>query len=533
MDASAQISPRSSVDRWSLGAFIAIVTCAFPLLLYLGRNQWFFYDEWWVLGDGTGSQNSFLEAYAGHWITVPMAVYRINFRLFGLNTYLPYQLPVVLLHLGSAVLLRILMRRAGVRGWIATVAALAFVFFGSGEFNVFFGFQVSLTGSLFLGLLLFVLADQPGTINRRDWLGLAVGVVGLMTSAVFVPIVAGFGVAVLMRRGPRVAAFYILPLALIFSVWYAFYGRDDGSLSLSSPDEAIRFVLRMLSGALTSLAQSDLGGLVLGLVAGGAVTVTVIRAIRTRQWAPLAIPAGLLTAWISFATLTALGRANLFGAASANASRYIHISAALLLPLIALGAEYLAQRNVIVGAVPIVVLLIGLPGNYDALAHRNPFTTGSLEHQIASIAHSEHVDDVPPDLEPFTIGPLQQKLPITAAWLSREAEAGRIPRPTGATPQQQLTAYGRLALQQQELPRAVHGCRAAGSNQVRLSLDEGERIAFDGGIQVIVLSDGVRSLPIVFQSSLGPTVAAELGPLELMVFNAAAGHPPELCDLPR
>jgi hypothetical protein len=80
-----------------------------------------------------------------------------------------------LAHVGTAVLLRMVMMRLGVRGWIATAAALAFLFFGWGRENIVFGFQVSLTGSVLCGLALFLLAEGPRSVTRRDWLALGVG----------------------------------------------------------------------------------------------------------------------------------------------------------------------------------------------------------------------------------------------------------------------------------------------------------------------------------------------------------------------
>jgi len=517
------------VDRWALGVFVVVVVCAVPFLLYLGRDQWFFLDEWWLLSDGAASHGGIFDAHNGHWITLTAIAYRINYALWGLRTYLPYQVPVVLLHVGSAVLLRILMRRLGVRGWIATVTALIFVFFGSGSLNIFFGFQISLAGSLFCGLALLLLVDRNGTIDRRDWLALAVGVVGLMTSGVFVPMVVGVGVAALLRRGPWVAAFYTVPLGLIYGIWYLLYGREDRVLSLSGPGEAVRFGARMLSGTFTSLAGSDLAGLALGLVVLGALATTITGAVRARQWAPLSLPVGLVTAWVVFAGLTALARASGFGAEAGDSDRYLHISAALFLPLIALGTEYLAEQNVFAGTLPIVLLAVGLPGNLDALANPDPFTLGD-RNGIATLAHSEYVDDVPPDLEPFTIGALGATLPITTGWLAREAKAGHIPTPRDESPALRLSAYGLLALQQEGDRRNERDCPRSRERQVELALAQGQRIVFEGDIRIRVRDGQGQSPPIAFTSTLGSTLVAGLEPLDVVVTDAERGRRPRLCE---
>ena len=97
------------------------------------------------------------------------------FRLFGLRSYLPYQAVVLAFHLGSAVLLRVVMRRAGVSASIATITATAFVFFGSRSSDVVWAFQMSFSGSLLFGLGQLLLADHDGPIGRRDALALVGG----------------------------------------------------------------------------------------------------------------------------------------------------------------------------------------------------------------------------------------------------------------------------------------------------------------------------------------------------------------------
>ena len=179
MTATATHPPAADLrtgDRpWPRRVFVAGLVVAAPLLLWVGRDHWFFLDEWLVLQRDGLTDPGYLDAHNGHWITVVALDYRLNFRLWGLGTYLPYQVPVVAAHLASAALLRIVMLRVGVRGWLATGAALVFVFLGSGRDNITFGFQISMTGSLLAGLALLLIADHAGPVDRRDLVGLLVG----------------------------------------------------------------------------------------------------------------------------------------------------------------------------------------------------------------------------------------------------------------------------------------------------------------------------------------------------------------------
>src|SRR5262249_41669374 len=148
-----------------------------------------------------------------HWSTIPILSYRLLFTLFGLHHYALYQVPVIILHLTAAALLLIVMRRAAVNPWIAVTAASTFALFRSGWFNIVRAFQFGFTGALVLGLVHLLLADHAGKVDWRDWLGLLAGLAGLMTAGVAVTMVIVVGLAVLMRRGWRVALLHTAPLA--------------------------------------------------------------------------------------------------------------------------------------------------------------------------------------------------------------------------------------------------------------------------------------------------------------------------------
>src|SRR5439155_24603972 len=117
-------------------------------------------------------------------VTMPVLVYRALWSMFGLRAYLPYRLVVLVLYLAAAALLFVVIRRAGVQPWIAAGAASAYALFGPGWQNAIKPFQMTFTGALALGLLYLILADHDGGFDRRDWFGLAVGLLALMMSGV-------------------------------------------------------------------------------------------------------------------------------------------------------------------------------------------------------------------------------------------------------------------------------------------------------------------------------------------------------------
>jgi hypothetical protein len=133
-------------------------------------------DEWDFLADrSAGSARHVFGPKNEHWTTLPVLMFRLLWWIVGLHSYVPYLVPLILLHLLIAALLRVVMRRAGVNGWIATAAATVFVLFGSGWFNLEYAFQVTFRGALAFGLVHLLLADHPGGVDRRDLWGLVAG----------------------------------------------------------------------------------------------------------------------------------------------------------------------------------------------------------------------------------------------------------------------------------------------------------------------------------------------------------------------
>jgi hypothetical protein len=518
--------------RWPRVVFWTGLAIGLPLILWFGRDHWFFFDEWLLLVRDGLTTPGYLDGHNGHWITVLVVEYRLNFHVWGLNTYLPYQVPVVLAHLGTAVLLRAVMRRAGVRGWIATVAALAFVYFGSGRDNITYGFQLSLTGSLLVGIALMLLADRPERrVTTQDWLGLPLGLVGLMTSSVFVAALVGLGVVLLVRRGPRVTAFYLVPLGAVYAAWYLRYGGDSSESTRLSWRTA-RFVLRMFGSVFEALAQTGIGGALLVLLGGMGLVLTIRRGLRvgfTDHGGPVV---GLAVAWVVFAGLTSLARAHgAFTADSHGTGRYLHVGAALFLPSVAVGIEQLARRRALLGVAAVLVLASGLPGNLDRLARTDPIFLSNPElfgadsrPILEAMAHSPLLDDVPSDHVP--VNGAFDELDLTVGWLRRSAAAGRIPEPESVDPQVALTATSYLVLTQRTGSDQAAGCPAA-AEPVRQVLGPGDQLGFEGAIAVAITDGEDESRPRELRSTDGSVLRALAGPVDVMV--RGVGEAPRVC----
>jgi hypothetical protein len=495
--------------RWSALLFATAIVVALPLLLWFGRDHWFYLDEWQILGADGVSSTGYLDGHNGHWITWLRLEYRLNFELWGLHSYVPYQVPAVLGHLASAVLLRQVCRRVGTRGWIATGVALAFLFFGTGRVNMTLGFQVSLTGSLICAFGMFLLAEGPRAVTRRDWLALGLGVVGLMTSGVFPAILVGFGITTVLRRGARIAAFYAAPLGAIYLAWYVAYGRESAFPARLTSQTASYF-RRLLWSGFDALGQGGVAATSLVVLAVIGLGAALHRAWRSRIWAEAAMPVGLCAAWLVFNGATAVTRESL--AAFEVGGRLVHVSAALVLPLIAAGVEELARRRTVLGAAALVPLAVGLPGNLDQLSETSILFRANRELAYA-IAYSPFVDDVPENVRPMQDHGFLP--PVTAHWLARQAAAGRVPKPDDPTAELRLTATSRLVLTQAD---ATHqpDCPALTAPLVA-TLEEGDELRFAGAIEVAVTKGAHQSEPRRFLGLDRSVIRAQAGPVDVVV----------------
>jgi hypothetical protein len=232
----------------------------------------------------------------------------------------------------------------------------------------------------------------------------------------------------------------------------------------------------------------------------------------------------LAVAWVTFATATALARASVeLTAETYNAGRYLHVGAALLLPLVAAGTEALTRRRMLLGAAALVPLAMGIPGNVDKLAHTEPIFAGNRQH-IFAMAHSPFVDEVP-RATALQMGPFRS--PLTTGWLARQAAAGRIPEPDGVDPVRDLTATNDLVLSQETSSADRAPCPRL-TAPLTLSLRSGDRIEFTGTVSVAVIEGSQESYPRQFLSRDGPTIRALAGPVEVVV-RPALGQQAHAC----
>jgi len=411
----------------AVGCFVAFEVVAGAAFLFWGRRLWFQNDDWdFLVSRRAGNLHSLFSPHTGHWVTLPILVYRLWWSIFGLRDFVAYQVLIVGLHLVAAGLLRVVMRRAGVRPWLATLAAAAFVCFGAGYENILRPFQITLVGSLVFGLAHLLVVDRDGPLDRRDLLGMSFGLAGLLCSGVGVVMVVTVGAVVVLRRGWRVALVQTVPLALIYTVWWFAIGHTQ-SLPSRGVGEAIRFAWRMVTASIAAAGQVSGLGVVLAAILVIGFVLAARRAGARQLRSTMAAPFSLVGGSFVFVALTATTRAGTF---LPNASRYLYLVVAFALPAFGVAIETIMRsRRWLV--VPIsAIVLVAAVGNVRALVDYTHSPAVQYEpafRRMVLTAPLAHVAKQVPPKARFESGGAGAAR-ITIGWLLDNVASKHIPK---------------------------------------------------------------------------------------------------------
>lgn len=382
---------------------VAIAVAAFAVLLYLTRHFTFFYDEWdWVLGSPTWNLASYFQPHSEHWSTIPMAVYKVLFSIFGARHYLPFMVPVLTLHAGVLLeVFRIVRRRSG--DFLALAAVIALALFGRGYENLLWGFQVGFVGSVFFGLVAIDLLDVAAAPAWR-WVAASAALnAALMSSGVGLFFLGAVGIELLFDPGrrPRLAVL-AAPLAA-YLAWVAFAGhggisshRSPFSLSaLESLGAYVPYGVAAATAGLFGFPPDDAWLALTALLA--LLAVGVVERPSLVNGRTLAAAGGLV---LQFG-LTGLVRAEL-GVAQAASTRYVYVgSVFLLLLLTQFLAAVPARRGVLVAVAGLTVT--GFLLNAAVLRDVAHAKNAQFNQQIAELQTLElfrHSPDLVPSSRP-------------------------------------------------------------------------------------------------------------------------------------
>jgi hypothetical protein len=520
--------------RLALLVFAAVEAAAVLLWLVYARALWFFADEWDFLAGRTGGDlGDLFRPHNSHWSTLPILAYRLLWWFVGLRSYLPYVALLVVLHVTAAALLRVVMRRAGVGPWIATAAASVFALFGAGYQNIVWAFQIGFTGALVLGLTHLLLADHDGPVDRRDWLGCLAGFAALLCSGVGVTMVVVVGLATLMRRGWRVAAVHVAPLALVYVVWWASIDNEPQETGQLRAVELARFVRNGVQGVFGALGQVTAVGLALGvlLVVGLAVAWVPLDGARLRRRA--AAPGALLLGVIVFLLLSGVWRVGFLGPEAARASRYLHPSAAFVLPAVAVAADAVVRRWRFLAPVVLVLLIVGIPGNIRALTdytHNQKQSQQDYRKMMLALPRVPAAREVPKTVRPDTSG-FDSRQNVTIGWLLDGAASGRIPEAGQIPPALAAANTFRLSFRQTHTASRWTACQTI-SKPITRPLEKGEAIGVRGWFLRVTSAAGASAgTSLVLDPRDGNTLVDVRGPLTVHLGANSPFFPVTICDL--
>lgn len=323
----------------------ASLVAGFVFLVVLHTTQWFSYDEWAFI-DGA----ELLEPHGGkggHWSTTPILIYQGLMAVFGLHTYLPYAIAMVLTHLAATHLIWRVALRVGAAPWIATTASAVFVVFGTGSENILWAFQTGFIGAVAVGLGALLVALSPHLSWRRLLLVVLLELFSLTWSGTAIPLVAATSVIVLLRHGWRKAIPVAVVPGAVYLAWYVVYalagvgGVDQGELGPYKLFVAMpQFVGVLLVFGFGDVFPVPGVGFLLLLGIAAWIVVLLVRRVRLPGAAPAFV---LMGAAAMFAFMTAYSRA-IYSVPSGRASRYVYLVTLLLLPLLTLALTRASAR---------------------------------------------------------------------------------------------------------------------------------------------------------------------------------------------
>jgi hypothetical protein len=509
--------------------FVAYLAVSWWVLIFeLGDDRWFRGDDWRFLsGRDGGDLNDVFRPHDVHPVAVPVLLFRLMFNLFGLE-FTPYLILIVTMHLGLVALLRCVIRRAGVGPWIASSAAGALVLFGPGEQNIHWVFQITFVSSMLLGLTQLVLADHDGPVDRRDVIGVAAGVVAVLSSSVGPLMVVAVALAALLRRGWRPAVLHALPPTVAYLAWVVLANPPDYELDRPPIGVVWDWIHGGTVGTVKALGHGrTIGVLLLVMLAAGLVVLA-----RTLPFEDLrrraAVPVALLACVPLLFVLTSRLRWN-FGLGAARSSRYLYIGALLSLPILALAGDALARRWRLATVPVVLVLLAGVPGNAGEFGE-SIFNAKYFEAQRQMVLGLPRADEA--RQVPRSVRPLEDQLPgsaLTIGWLLDRLDEGELPDP--GRPDPEVTARFPLRLGLVPVAEPHRGDCRTETSAIELDLEDGDRFSIRTPVRVATLAteDGdATSRALRLNPTSSGTIEVVL-PLLIRVYPAVPGNRFTIC----
>lgn len=334
----------------------AALVLSLAAILWIGRSQWFFGDDWAILAPHL--DGAIMLPHVGHWNLIPAVVFQGVRDWLGLGSYLPFLALAVLVHLLVAHLGWRILLRVGARPWVATLLSILVMLFGGGSENIFWAFQFGFMGAIALGLAVLLLLDRARLSPLSCTAIVVLSVLAPMFSGTAIPVLAAAAIVGWIRHGFLRTLLLLLPTAIIYLLWFvleALHYRVPGE-GITSPGGAVLYAAGMYGGGL-GRALPWIG---LGVIPAAILVIWFFVTVR-RRMRSVATPAyAMVIGSVIFVALTTWSRMS-HGLSGSAAQRYAYVTLALTLPAFGILLSWLAARSRLwsVTTMLLLVVLIG------------------------------------------------------------------------------------------------------------------------------------------------------------------------------
>jgi hypothetical protein len=302
----------------------------------------FFFDEWiWIMQRHSFDEATLLQPFNNHLMAMPIATYAVFYRVFGLDSPLPYQLALLAGHLATCVLLYVYLR--GRIGWLLAIGGTAaLAFFGYTWPVIIWPISLGWVYATTAGVGALLLVDRD--TRRADIAAMAALLIGIASSGIAVPFVIGVAVELALKRAWNRVYVAVVPL-LVFGAWYL--GYASGTSDSGSVGDVVDFAEKLLAQTFGTLVGIDDRGTAAHVVLAVAfVAIVALWFALGRPHSPRLL--GNAAALASFTVLLSYSRAT-------SGLTQWHSYAAAVFVLLTLG-ELVAGRSIPI--VPTVAVLV-------------------------------------------------------------------------------------------------------------------------------------------------------------------------------
>jgi hypothetical protein len=323
--------------------FYACTGIVYLLLLLSASRQWFFYDEWDLLGPRyevflNGDWLEFLfSPLVDHLTAINVVIYTLVIELFGIDSYFPIGFLMVTSHLGVSLIMRAILRSKGLSNNFSNFAFFFILLFGPGIEDILWGVQIGYNVAIILSLGQYLLLKKNDykfslmalILGITSILGQSIAVVFLISLFLFLVIQKKFSLA-LVQSG--------IPL-LLYAIWNFTFGLKAStpgfSLNPRLLSNYIKTFLSELSNAIFQIPGFSFFSFIL-ILAALAILMTNFRSGYDLVY--------FGSAFIIYVLSVSITRAGL-GAEQAASSRYMYVGAIFMVFIFSEIIPHIPQIN--------------------------------------------------------------------------------------------------------------------------------------------------------------------------------------------